>query len=272
MKTNNPTPLSSDNRTDEMSKVSIVEELLPETVDCACANWEPIHLGKDEEEEVAHQIATMYLQQHPRPVKYAVHLCSTEDDSDGIYYHTLSEEEQAIIRKWEADEDGEGLELDEFLETENHHELLLRLVENNSLFPLNWVQGCDLNDTLQFTRFSLRLLMDDGTLEKPGYIGVPLTDDEFLELLEQCLLHANRLSMNMLVYKKPELSQRIISHMLRVYLDGMYECHNPTIIELDELKSVARSILDPSTDILHLSGSDDPRIRTFLENHEITQK
>jgi hypothetical protein len=230
------------------------------------------YLKPEEKIEVAHQIATMYLQQHPRSFSYATHLSSSEDESEFTFYHTLSDDEIAIIRQWqdlEYDEDNEEIELQEYLMENHYDDLLDKLLTHLTPFQLDTLDGCDLDDALQFTNFSIQFLEDDGTLRTPAIIGCPLTDDEFVELLELCLLHSNRLSMNMLVYKKPELAQRLIRHLVWSYCDYQFESYDPSICDLYELKSIARSILDPSTDILHLKDSQDIRIQAFLKENKI---
>ena len=229
------------------------------------------YLKENEKAEVAHQIAEMYLQQHPRPLYYATHLSSTEDDSKMTLYHRLADEEIAVIRQWEKVNEEEEIGLQEYLEAENE-ELLEKLLSHSTPMELDVLDSCDLNDTLQFTRFSMQVLKEDGSLWPPHTIGCPLTDEEFVELLEQCLLTKNQLSMNMLVYRKPEIAQRVIRHLAWAYCDNQFETSVPFICELDELKSIARSILDPSQDCLHLFSSDDIRILAFLKGHKIMEE
>lgn len=230
------------------------------------------YLKPEEKTEVAHQIASMYLQQHPRPVSYATHLSSSEDESEFTFYHTLSDDEIAIIRQWqdlEDDEDDEEMGLQEYLMENHYDDLLDHLLSHLTPFQLDTLDYCDLDDALQFTSFSIQFLKDDGTLSTPAIIGCPLTDDEFVKLLQYCLLSSNRLSMNMLVYREPELAQRLVRHLVWSYCDYQFESYKPSICDLYELKSIARSILDPSTDILHLKDSQDIRIQAFLKEHTV---
>ena len=229
------------------------------------------YLNENEQAEVAQQIAEMYLQKFPRPKSYAVHLSSTEDHSEMTFYQNLTDKEIAIIRSWEElpDNDEGDYTLQEYLEENGYTDLLEKLMCQPTPFPLNILDWCDLNDTLQFTSFSIQFKEDNGNLGHPSYIGFPLTDSEFVELLVQCLLTSNRLSMNMLVYRMPELAQRIIAHLTWAYCDYQFETYNDSIIDLVNLKSVAQSILDPTVDILHLSESEDIRIKAFLKGHKI---
>ena len=233
------------------------------------------HLKGNEKAEVAHQIAEMYLQQFPRPICYASHLSSSDDDSKLTVYHQLTDEELAIIQRWidiSVDENEDEIELQEYLEENGHDDLLGKLMEHDTPFLLDILDYVDLNDKQQFTQFSIQFKEDDGTWNRPQSIGSPLTDAEFVELLELCLLLSNRLSMNMLVYRKPELAKRIIEHMVWAYCDFQFESWYPSLIDLTELKSIARSILDPSVDILHLHDSEDIRIRAFMKGHKIEKE
>ena len=73
----------------------------------------------------------------------------------------------------------------------------------------------------------------------------------------------------MLVYKAPEAAQHVIRHLTWAYCNFQFETNKDSLICLDELKSVAQSILDPSVDILHLFDSEEIRIKAFLKGHRI---
>ena len=229
------------------------------------------YLKNKEKAEVAHQIAEMYLQQHPRPNFYGVRLTSSEGGDELTYYHQLTDEEIAIIRNWEKnpiDEEGVEISLHEYLES-YHGDLFDKLSTYDSPFDLDYLDSCDLDKPLKYTDFSIQFKEKDGSLRYPNKIGCPLTDSEFIELLTCCLLAENRISMNMLVYRKPEIAQHIIEHLMWSYYDFKFEVWNPTICELDELKSITNSILDPSIDVLHLLDCEDIRIKAFLKGHKI---
>ena len=115
---------------------------------------------------------------------------------------------------------------------------------------------------MKLTKFSIQKIKEDGSLDVPRGKYCPLTDDEFVELLAQCLLESGNISMNNLVYRAPEITPKIIQYLLRGYLG---EYNGPVICDADELKEITRSILDPAKDVLHLSESEDIRIRAFLK-------
>ena len=230
------------------------------------------YLKEEEKAEVAHQIAEMYLQKFPRPYLYGANLKSTEFADALTTYHELTEEEMAIIQHWKATtEDPNEVEydLDQYLQEFGHTDLLDKLLEHGTPMDLDRLKSVDLDNPRQFTSFTIQFKEDDGSLTLPYDIGCPLTDSQYIELLVQCLLNSNRLSMNMLVYRTPEIAQHIIRHLTWSYCDFNFETSKDSLISLDELKSIAESILDPSVDILHLFDSEDIRIQTFMRGHRI---
>ena len=229
------------------------------------------YLKENEKIETAHRIAEMYLQHFPRPNTYGAHLSSSESGYGLTIFHQLTEEEIATIRSWKEnsiDEDGEEISLEDYLAWKNE-ELLEKLIRNDSLYELDTLDSCDLESPLKFTKFSIQFKDDDGNLGYSFPFPCPLTDEEFVELLTFCLIEKNRISMNMLMYRKPEITQHVIEHLVWSYYDFRFESYKPSICELDELKSIAQSILDPSVDTLHLIDSEDIRIKAFLKEHKI---
>lgn len=230
------------------------------------------YLKEEEKAEVAHQIAEMYLQKFPRPYQYGAHLSSSEGDCSLTVFHKLTDEEMAIIQRWKAtteDPNEVEYELQEYLEEFGHTDLLDKLIQNDAMLGLDTLDSLDLDNPRQFTGFTIQFKNEDGSLTLPWGINCPLTDSQYIELLEQCLLYSNKLSMNMLVYKAPEAAQCVIRHLTWAYCNFQFETSKDSLICLDELKSVAQSILDPSVDILHLFDSEDIRIKAFLKGHRI---
>ena len=76
-------------------------------------------------------------------------------------------------------------------------------------------------------------------------------------------------SVNMLVYKRPEIAQKIMSHIVSVYLDGICDYKEPFLCDLYELKNVVKSILDPFENKLQLFESNDEEIKEFVIKHQI---
>lgn len=276
---NNDKNQTSNSTNEKVTRVSSMEEMIAildgEAIKIS-ENGETkfFYLKENEKVEIAHQIAEMYLQQFPRPKCYGVHLLSSEGGNELTPYYQLTDEEIAVIRNWEknpVDEDGCEIDFHEYLE-EGHGDLMERFLSYDAPFELDIIDSCDLNNPLKFTNFSIQFKNKDGSLNLPQIMGCPLSDEEFVELLACCLLFENRISMNMLVYRKPEIAKHIIEHLTWAYLDNKFECWEPSICDLDELKSITRSILDPSVDILHLIDSDDIRIQAFLKGHKIEKE
>lgn len=220
-------------------------------------------------DKIAETIADMYIQKHPRQTMYGVTLTSTEDDSEMTYYKRLSKEDLSVLRKYLAIKEEEGISLEEYLEGEGMDELRDRLAENDSPYCLNYVEDVDLDDTRKFTKFSMQVQDKDGSLRSPYIAGVPMTDEEYKDLFITLMKQKNRLSMNQLVYLKPELAQRIMSHLAGVYNDWVCEMTRPFICDLYELKQAVESVMDPFKDELNLFHSQDADVLRFAKEFQI---
>ncbi len=219
--------------------------------------------------EVAHVIADLYLKQYPRELSYGVKLTSSEDDSELILYHELSKEEIEILKKCSAIAVEEVCTLDEILSGEGYDELVEKLVEHDTPMDLDIVDSIDLDNPLKFTQFSFQSLNEDGTLGYKRSLGMNLTDDEFKEILEELLLYKNHYSMNMLVYHKPELCQKIMRHLTYASVDYKYENWNFYIADMIEHKEICEKILNPFKDVLGLFKSKDSNIKEFALCHQL---
>lgn len=218
--------------------------------------------------EAANQIAGIYLDRYPRKESYGVTLTSSEDASELTLYHTLSDKELEILRECSRIAEEEQFSLGEILESEGHHDLFEKFIEHDTARQLDTVYSIDLEKPLKFTNFSYQVITDNGELGYKKRIGINLTDDEFKELLAELLFFSNQYSMNMLVYRKPELCQKIIKHISYVSLDG-YENSSPYIADMQELKSICESILSPAKDILGIFSSEDDNIKELAKSHQI---
>lgn len=219
---------------------------------------------------IAQKIAHLYLEKFPRPNMYGVDVISSEDDSCGTFYHKLRDEEIAVLRKFaNRSEDEQDIGLHEWLECEGQNELIDKLLDFYSPFQLDLLSDVDIDHPLKFCRFVIRGQKSDGTLTNPEYIGVDLTDDEYVDIMTDLLKSSNHYSVNMMVYKRPEIAQKIMSHIVGVYLDGIGDYKEPFLCDLYELKVVVKSILDPFEDKLQLFESDDEGITKFVTSNQI---
>lgn len=219
--------------------------------------------------ELANRIADEYLAKFPRRLSYGVTLVSSEDDSEMTFYRAFSDEELDILRECFRIANEEDLDLHEILESEGHEELLEKLLQHNLPMILDIVESADVEHPLKFADFSYQTLEEDGSLADKWRIRTDLTDEEFKEILVELMLNSNCYSMNMLVYRKPELAQKIMKHIAYASLDYLFENHSPFIAEMDELKSICDSIMNPFKDILAIFHSDDADVKDFAEKHQI---
>lgn len=219
--------------------------------------------------DAAGRIAAAYLEKFPRKLRYGVTLTSTEDGSEETCYHSLSPEELETLRRCSDIAEDEGMRLMEALEDEGQVELVDKLLKHSSPFSLDLIESIDLEHPLKFTKFSIQSVNEDGTLGRQEKIGVELTDDEYKEILVELLYNSNHYSMNMLVYHKPALAQKIIKHLTYASMDFMFENWNPYIADMPEFKSACDSILNPFVDVLGIFSSDDANIKNFALMNEI---
>lgn len=225
---------------------------------------------KTKEDLFARKIANLYLDKYPRINSYGVEVVSSEDDSFGTYYHKLSSVEFEILQRFvNRPEDECDIGLSEWLESEQQNDLIDKLLDFYSPYQLDILNDIDLDHPLKFSRFVLRYQLSDGTFTNPFYISVALTDDEYVDILTDLLKLGNHYSLNMMVYKRPEIAQRIMSHIVDTFLDGIGIFAEPFLCDLYELKSVARSILDPFEDKLQLFESEDEDLLRFVIKRQI---
>lgn len=224
-------------------------------------NYKHRQVMNSKDKEMAARIAAMYLEKKPRPELFLVNLCSSEDDSQGGYYRKFSEEDKAVIRKWET-ENEDNLSLDEFLEYEDK-DLYERLVSNSSPYPLNMIDSCDLDDMKKYSPCQIREYHKDKDQHSVYGASFPLSDEEFCLLLADRIDSVMGMSMNSIVISHPELAQDIMSHLVDVTWGIHYANPYPFLVILSEIENAANEILDPHTDILGLFTSDDDTFHTL---------
>ena len=218
--------------------------------------------------ELASEIADLYLKAFPREQSYAVYLSSSVDDSSFTKYERFDKDTLETIKKCQAIATEEECDIQEILLEENE-DLVEKLLDHGSPFPLDMVDSVDLNDALKFSRFSMCEIDKDG---HPGYsskVWVPLSDDEFRNILIELLKRSNNYSMNMMVYQKPDLAQKIMRHLVFSMANGKFENWNPFACDMIELKGIVDNILNPFKDILHIFNSENDAMRQFAISKQI---
>lgn len=219
---------------------------------------------------IARKIAHFYLEKFPRPNSYGILVTSSEDASQMTYYHRLNNEEIEVFRRFlNRPEDELDIGLQEWLEYEGQTELIDNMFNFFSPFQLDTLSDVDLEHPLKFSKFVMRWQKQDGTMTDPEHINVDLTDDEYIDLMADLIKSSNDYSVNMLVFRRPEIAQKIMSHIVGVYLDGIGDFTEPFLCDLYELKDVVKSILNPFEDKLQLFDSTNEDIKEFVIRHQI---
>lgn len=217
--------------------------------------------------EMAARIAAMYLEKHPRPELYLFNLCSSENDSEGSYYKKLSKEDMAVIQRWKPDNE-EDISLDEFLAFEDP-ELYDRLIDNDSIYQLNMIASCDLNDMKKYSPCLIHQYNEGKKDHRIYDSSFPLDDEEFIELLADRIDTQLGVSLNSIVVNRPELGQRIMRHLVDVTWGIPGDNPYPFFVILTEIEIAAKKILDPHTDDLGLFVSDDEDLKNYAIRKEI---
>ena len=221
-------------------------------------------------QEMARKIAKYYVKHCPRKKSYGVQLESSEDDTAMTIYHRLTRDELRILREYKASLDYQDeIMLCEYLESKGYTDLLDKLLEHSTPFQLDLLIDCDLNHPLKFTQFTMRILHPDGTMGDARKVSVPLTDEQYVDLLARLLEHHNCYSLNMLVSDNPDLAKHIMHHLCVTEGVGFSEMCEPFVCEMTELKEVTESILNPIKDKLKLFEDVNLDVRDFAYLHQI---
>jgi len=191
--------------------------------------------------ESAAKIAVEYLAKHPRPEYFCVRLCSSTEDSMDDFYKVLNADEQALIREWEETRK-DDFSLDEFLREKNRN-LYERVVSNTSLYALDRISGCDLDDRIKYSKCHVREY-DPNCNEYRDYDSMfPLSDEEYLTLLTDRIASYRSLTMNSVVVYHTELAQKIMQYL--ICITGMvYENYNPFMVIFSEIDEAFEDIVE----------------------------
>ena len=211
------------------------------------AGMEERHLeyARHRETEKAAQIASWYLENHPRPEYFLTSLCSSSEDSEGAYYRKLDESEKDLVRKWE--EGRRCMTLDRFIKSEDR-ELYDHLVCNRSLYALDMIRSCDLKDMKKFSACKIRQYEKDTDSYRTYDSIFPLSDEEFIELLTDRIAIYRDLTMNSVVVHHPELAQKIMRHL--ICLTGMEgENFHPFLVTFTEIDDAFEDIARHQEDL-----------------------
>ena len=221
--------------------------------------------------ESARKIADLYLERFPRklccevnvgPVglSFASFLLEVDDDEIGI----LRECMKSVDNDSWCRSDVTTLEV--VLKQKGYTDLLNRLrkplatdekkkdIEHLSKFfsckQTPYISSVNVHELKKYATFGYFEYRGDDAPRNEQFVELPLTDDEFRNILTKCLYTANRYTMNELIVDMPILSQRLM-RMAMVETDfHLRKNASPFILDMTEIKYVAARILDPFVDFL----------------------
>lgn len=218
--------------------------------------------------EIAARVADMYLEKFPRAQSYAVKLVSSYSFSEWTTYHLFTPEEHAALRKCSVRAAAELCSLQEvFDKGYAPKELVEKLFENVSVYDFDKIESVDLDNPRKLTNFGIQIIDRDGKLGPKEFSMVELSDDEYKEILSNLLANANHYSINMMVFEKPELAQKIMKRLAFIE-EGSHLVKDPFLVDMVELSLDAESILNPFVDVLGLFNEGSP-FRDFAVRNQV---
>lgn len=240
-----------------------------------------IEMELREVRDFAKIISEMYIQNFPRPLSFGVELEYGRIIS--IPQNALTEEEVEILRDCSKMTRPEyHFNIIEVLNRENHEDIAEKIfsltgIDHYGFFEES-IKSIDLNNP-QYAEFTVKELNTDGSLGEERNYSVPLTNDEYKEILEELIFYSNCCTMNMLIYNKPQISEKIMRYLSYAtwreehtnqgssYVSGQNP--NPFIVEMSELKSVCERILNPFVDDLGLFDTEDNKLKETAIRQQI---
>ena len=240
--------------------------------------------------ETARKIADLYLERFPRKLCCEVNVGSSELILASFPLE-VTDDEIAILREcmksvsFDANGSCIGNTFEEVLEQKGHPDLLNRLrkplscdEKKKEIEHLSKCFSCkqtpyidyvNVHDLKKYATFGYFEYRSDVAPLNEQFIELPLTDDEFRDILAKCLYTANRYTMNELIADTPLLSQRLVRMAMAETCLSTDNNAYPFILDMTEIKSVAARILDPFVDLLDLFSSDDEGIKAFFMENQL---
>lgn len=240
--------------------------------------------------ESARKMADLYLEKFPRKLCCEVNV-GPSVLSLASFLLEFDDEEIAILRECMKSVDTDSLHrsdattLETVLKQKGYTDLLNRLrkpfdtdekkEEIEQLCKcfsceqtphIAFVNVCDPKKYATFGYFEYR---GDIAPRNEQLIEMPLTDEEFRDILAKCLYTANKYTMNELIVDMPLFSQRLMRMAMAETYFFLNDNACPFILDITEIKSIAARILDPFVDCLGLFGSDDEAIKALLAENQL---
>lgn len=239
--------------------------------------------------ESARKIADLYLEKFPRKLCCEVTVGPSELIS--TFLLEVSDDEIAILTECMQSVGAEGMlhrdgnTLEAVLKQKGYTDLLNRLCKffasnetremidaMNKFFSRQltpYIDSVNLHNFRKYATFGYFEYRGDNAPSKEQFVELPLTDEEFREILAKCLYSANRYTMNELIADMPMLSQRLMRMSMAETCAFIKNDVHPFILDMTEIKSVAARILNPFEDLLGLFGSEDEEMKEFLKENQL---
>lgn len=221
--------------------------------------------------QLAEQVARLYMERFPRTKYYGVSAKQAESGYERTYYYDLDDEEYRLLEAWQEEEYKYYNSLQEYLESiEGTEELIGRLTPSSYCDDFDYISDCDLAHPEYFTVFTIQTFTDgeQRKMYEPVRYEVPLLDDEYIELFCVCLLCNGKLSMNQMACYSPELSSKIMRHVITTFYDPILPYDKPFILDAKEIREAVCAVIDPEQDVLGLFKSND-ELEEFVRNHKL---
>ena len=220
--------------------------------------------------QLAERIARMYIERCPREKYYGVSAKQTESGYEQTSYYDLDDEEYRLLEAWQ-EEYKHFSNLQEYLESiEGTEDMITRLTPVSYCDDFDYISDCDLSHPQYFSVFTIQTFADERQtkLHHPVEYCVPMSDEEYIELFCTCLLCNGKMSMNQMACYSPELSSKIMRHVITTFYDPILPYGKPFILEAQEIRKAVISVIDPEQDVLGLFKSND-ELGEFVRNHKL---
>lgn len=213
--------------------------------------------------ETALNIAKIYLEKNPRKELYPISFESTDIPNEGTLYFELTEHEKEVLSTWELlpnEKKSDYSFLHEYLEANNHWEILDKFMDASCPNGLDLVIDCNLNGLEKFTTLSVKSINTQNQIISKK-INIFLTDEDYVDILSDFLMN-QYFSFNYLLIKKPYLAGKITED---VFNRMNFPCLplDPFVIYFDEISAVANKIMNPQIDVINLFDSEEQILKDF---------
>jgi hypothetical protein len=221
--------------------------------------------------QLAEQVAKLYIERFLRKKYYGVSAKQAETEYERTYYYDLDDEEYRLLEAWYEEEYKNYNNLQEYLESiEGTEDMIERMTPRGYCDNFDYISDCVLAHPEYFTIFTIQTFADEEQrkMYEPVRYEVHLSDDEYIELFCTCLLCDGKMSMNQMVCFNPEVSSKIMRHIIDTYYDPILPYEKPFITDAKEIREAVISVIDPEKDVLGLCKAEG-ELGELVRNHHL---